>query len=138
MLLLHVYICRLYDYTKIKNADIVEYFSRSDKLNMHVQYSQRHSATIQHDRHIIHPSDLDISFVLFNISSKFLLHLECYLLAPKRHTRISKWIKQTKRYVSITKTSDTPTTAIHYVMYLTVPYIHHLCLQLYYQHCQKY
>jgi hypothetical protein len=31
-----------------------------------------------------------IYFVLLNISSKFLLHLECYLLSPKRHIKIIK------------------------------------------------
>jgi hypothetical protein len=41
------------------------------------------------------------------LSSKFLLHLECYLLSSKRHIRISEWIKQTKRHISITKKSDT-------------------------------
>ena len=40
------------------------------------------------DRRITHLDDLDISFVLLNISSKFLLHVECYLLSPKRHTYI--------------------------------------------------
>jgi hypothetical protein len=34
------------------------------------------------DRHNTHLGDLDISFVQLNISSKFLLHLECYLLSP--------------------------------------------------------
>jgi hypothetical protein len=42
------------------------------------------------DRRIPHLSDTDISFVLFNISSKFLLYLECYLLSPKRHKKVSK------------------------------------------------
>jgi hypothetical protein len=40
------------------------------------------------DRGITHPGDLDISFVLLKISSKFLLHLECYLILPKRHIKI--------------------------------------------------
>ena len=73
---------------------------------MDIQYSQRHSVINHCDRHITHLSDTDISFVLLNISSKFLLHLESYLLSPKRHIRISKWIKQIKRYISITKKSD--------------------------------
>jgi hypothetical protein len=42
------------------------------------------------DSCITHLGDLDISFVLLNISSKFLLHLECYLLSPKRYIKISK------------------------------------------------
>ena len=41
---------------------------------------QRHSVIYHCDRRITHLSDLDISFVLLNISAKFLLHLECYLL----------------------------------------------------------
>ena len=45
--------------------------------------------TNHHDRCITHLSDLDISFVLVNISSKFHLHLECYLLSPKRHIKTS-------------------------------------------------
>jgi hypothetical protein len=60
---------------------------------MYVQYSQRHSMINHSDRRITHLGDLDISFVLLNISLKFLLHLECYLLSPKRHIKISKWIK---------------------------------------------
>jgi hypothetical protein len=44
------------------------------------------------DRHITDLSDTDISFVLFNISSKFLLYLECYLLSPKRHKKVIKEI----------------------------------------------
>jgi len=34
------------------------------------------------DQHITR-GDMDIFFVLFDISSKFLLYLECYLLSPK-------------------------------------------------------
>ena len=41
-------------------------------------------------RPIIHLGDLDISFVLLHISSKFLLPLGYCLLSPKRHTKISK------------------------------------------------
>ena len=41
---------------------------------------QRHSVINHCDRRITHLGDLDISFVLLNISAKFLLHLECYLL----------------------------------------------------------
>ena len=43
------------------------------------------------DRRITHLSDTDISFVLFNISSKFVLYLECYLLSPKMHKKVSKF-----------------------------------------------
>jgi hypothetical protein len=42
------------------------------------------------DRHITYLGDLDISFVLLNIFSKFLLHIEFYLLSPKRHIKIIK------------------------------------------------
>jgi hypothetical protein len=45
-----------------------------------LQYSQRHSEINHCDRDITHLGDLDISFVYLNISSTFLLHLECYLL----------------------------------------------------------
>jgi hypothetical protein len=72
------------------------------------------------DRRITHLSDTDISFVLFNISSKFVLHLECYLLSPKRHKKVSKLIKQSKKYISITKKSDTSITVIYHGMSLTV------------------
>jgi len=41
------------------------------------------------DRRITLLGDLDISFVLYNISSKFLSHLECFLLSPKRHIKIN-------------------------------------------------
>ena len=53
------------------------------------------------DRRITHLGDMDISVDLLNISSKSLLHLECYLLSPKRHIKISKEIKLTKRYKGI-------------------------------------
>jgi hypothetical protein len=53
-----------------------------------VQYSQRHTMINHCDRPITHLGDLDISFLLINIFSKFLLHLECYLLSPKRHIKI--------------------------------------------------
>ena len=53
-----------------------------------LQYSHR---VINHcDRRITHPGDLDTSFVLLDMSSKFLVHLECYLLSSKRHIKISK------------------------------------------------
>ena len=67
----------------------------------------------QFDRHITLLGDLDISFVLYNISSKFLSHLECFLLSPKRHIKISK---QTKRCISMTKKSDTSITVIYHAM----------------------
>jgi hypothetical protein len=41
-------------------------------------------------RPITHLGDLDISFFLLHISSKFLLPLGYCLLSPKRHTKISK------------------------------------------------
>jgi hypothetical protein len=75
------------------------------------------------DRRITHLGDLDISFVLLNIFSKFILHLECYLLSLKRHIKISKWIKQNKRYISITMKSDMSITVICHAMSLTVLYI---------------
>jgi hypothetical protein len=48
-----------------------------------LQYSQRHSVINHYDRRITHLDDLDISFILSNISLKFVLHLECYLLLIK-------------------------------------------------------
>ena len=42
-----------------------------------VQYSQRHSMINHSERRITRLSDLNISFVLLNISSKFPLSLEC-------------------------------------------------------------
>jgi len=50
------------------------------------------NSTVQSERSITHLGDLDISFVLLTIFSKFPLHLECYLqlLPPKRHIKISK------------------------------------------------
>ena len=55
-----------------------------------LQYSQRHTMINHSDRRITHLGDLDISFVLLDMSSKFLVHLECYLLSSKRHIKISK------------------------------------------------
>ena len=68
--------------------------------------------------------DLDISFVLLNIISKFLLHVECYLLPPRRHIKISKQIKQIKRYISITKKGDTSITVIYHTMSPTAVFSH--------------
>ena len=67
--------------------------------------------------------DTDISFFPFNISSKFLLYLECYLLLPKMHKKVSKQIKQSKKYVNITKKSGTSITVIYHAMSMTVMYI---------------
>ena len=86
-----------------------------------LEYSQRHSVISHCDRHITHLGDLIISYVS-NISSKISLHLECYLPSPKRHIKISKQIKQIKRYISITKKSDTSMTVIYHNMSLTVLY----------------
>ena len=55
-----------------------------------LQYSQRDTMINHCDRRITHLSDTDISFVLFNISSKFLLYLECYFLSPKMYKKVSK------------------------------------------------
>jgi hypothetical protein len=55
-----------------------------------IQYSQRHIMINHCDRRITLLSDTDISFVLFNISSKFLLYLEYYLLSLKMHKKVSK------------------------------------------------
>ena len=87
-----------------------------------IQYRQRHTMINYCDRLITHLSDTDISFVLLIIFSKFFLHLECYLLSPKRHIKINKQIKQTKRYISITKKSDMSITLIYHAMSLTVLY----------------
>ena len=72
---------------------------------------------------------LDTSFVLVNLSSKILLHLECYLLPSnyKRHIKISKYIKQNKKYISITKMSDMSITVIYHAIPLTVQCAKH-CL----------
>jgi hypothetical protein len=43
-----------------------------------IQYRQRHSVINHCDIHITHLGDLEIYFVLLNISSKFHLHLECH------------------------------------------------------------
>jgi hypothetical protein len=48
------------------------------------------------DRHITYLGDLDISFVLLNIFSKFLLHIEFYLLSPKRHIKILNRLNRPK------------------------------------------
>ena len=82
--------------------------------------SQRHTMINHCDRRITHLSDTDISIDLFNIASKFLLYLECYLLSPKMHKKVSKYIKQTQRYISFSKKSDTSITVIYHAMSLTV------------------
>ena len=94
--------------------------------NLHacnVQYSQRHTMINHCDRHITLLSDLDISFVLLNISLKFLLHLECYLLSPKRHIRISKCIKHINiKYISVSLRRVIRLSLIYHAMSLTVLY----------------
>ena len=62
----------------------------TQKTRKHIQYSQRHSVINHCDRRINHLGDFDISFVLLNKFSQFLLHLQCYLLSSKRHIKISK------------------------------------------------
>jgi hypothetical protein len=91
-----------------------------------LQYSQRHDVINHYDRRITHLGDLDISFVLLNIFSKFLLHLGCYLLSPKRHI---------KRCISITKKSDTSITVIYHadLLYCKLKYLCLILLSLFRQ-----
>ena len=88
-----------------------------------VQYSQRDTRINHCDRRITLLSDTDISFVLFNISSKFLLYLEYYLLSPKMHKKVNKLIKHSIKYISTTKKSDMSITVIYHGMSLTVLYM---------------
>ena len=53
-----------------------------------------------YDWHITHLDVMDISIVLFNISSKFLLYLECYILSPKIPKKV---IKIHKKVIKIHK-----------------------------------
>jgi hypothetical protein len=55
-----------------------------------IQSSQRHSVINHCDRHFYSSWWDGYIFGLFNISSKLLLHLECYLIKHKRHIKISK------------------------------------------------
>ena len=77
------------------------------------KYSQRHSVINHCGRHITHLNDLNISFVLLNISSKFLLHLVILTITQKAY--------QNKSYISITKKNDMPITVIYHAISLTVP-----------------
>jgi uncharacterized radical SAM superfamily Fe-S cluster-containing enzyme len=87
---------------------------------------------------ITYLGDLDIPFVLLNISSKFILHLDCYLLSPKRHIKISKYqidLLHSPRsviqyvhcisdwFITLTKISNTVCT-----LYITVIYYVHTVL----------
>jgi len=113
-----------------------------------IQYSQRHNVINHCDRRITHLGDLNISFVLLDISSKFLLHLECWLLSPKRHIKWSKRLNTPKGIsvslrkvihlsqwiimlclwlycISITNISDMSITVIYHCMSLTVLYQYH-------------
>ena len=102
----------------------MESYENEKKIFPDVIYStvKRHSVINHCDRSITLLGDLDISFVLLNIFSKFLLHLECYLLSHKRQIKISKQLKQTKRYIGFTKMSDTSITVIYHTMSLSVLY----------------
>jgi hypothetical protein len=64
---------------------------------------------------VIHVLSLLTDTVMYSI-----LHLECFLLSPKRHIKINK---QTKRCISMTKKSDTSITVIYHGMSLTVLYV---------------
>ena len=102
-------------------------YLRVEKLcPISIQYSQRQSVITLIDVSlilVIWIYSVLISFVLLNISSKFLLHLECYLLSHNRHVKISKQIKQNKRYISITKISDMSHSDLYHAMSLTVLYL---------------
>jgi hypothetical protein len=57
----------------------------NDCMQEYTHYSTVKNIVINHcDRCITHLGDFDISFVLLNISSKFLLHSECYLLSHQK------------------------------------------------------
>jgi hypothetical protein len=53
-------------------------------VSKHYSFKQKNTVS----RHTTYLGDLDISFVLLNIFSKFLLQLECYLLSPKKLIKI--------------------------------------------------
>ena len=118
-------------------------------LLSNIQYSQKHNVINHCDRRITHLGHFNISFVLLDISSKFLLHLECWLLSPNRHIKWSKRLNTPKgisvslrkviRFVvhlsqwiimlclwlyciSITNISDMSITVIYHCMSLTVLY----------------
>jgi hypothetical protein len=65
---------------------------------------------------------MDIPIVLFNISSKVILYLECYLLSPKNLKKLSKKIKHSKEYIIVTKIWGVSITVIYHAMSLTVLY----------------
>ena len=73
---------------------------------------------------ITHLCVMDIPIVLFNISSKFILYLECYLISPKNLKKLSKKIKQSKeyQYIIITKIWGVSITVMYHAMSLTVLY----------------
>ena len=102
----------------------MESYENGKKIFSDVIYNtvKRHSMINHCDRRITLLGDLDISFVLLNTFSKFLLHLECYLLSHKRNIKISKQLKQTTRYIGIAKMSDTSITVIYHTMSLSVLY----------------
>jgi hypothetical protein len=61
------------------------------RLGCNYTVLQSETQLINHcSRHITHFGELDIFFVLLKIYSKFISHLECYLLPHKRLIKISK------------------------------------------------
>ena len=76
------------------------------------------------DRRVTHlgDGDLNISLVLLNISSKFLLHFECYLLLLEGRVNIhvGGWIKGC---IGITGRGDASVAVICHAMSLTVLYV---------------
>ena len=62
-------------------------------FKLFLPYSRRHYSVINHCDRCTNVSLILVIWIyllFYYISSKFLLHLECYLLSPKRHTKISK------------------------------------------------
>jgi hypothetical protein len=68
----------------------VLFLSCSSVLVIKHTVSQRYSVINHWDRHFYSSWWFGYIFGLFNISSKFLLHLECYLIKHKRHIKIIK------------------------------------------------
>ena len=85
-----------------------------------LQYSQRHDVVGRCGGRVALLGDVDVSLVLFSISSRFLLYLECYLLSLKMQRKVGKCVERGRRCICIAGMSDASVTVICHSMSLTV------------------
>ena len=96
----------------VKSIKLLSFLIQSDRKLL---YSQRHSMINHCDRRITHLGDMNISFVLCNISSNFLLWVTC------NHPKCINRLNRTKNI------SELPRWVIHLSQWFIIP-----CIWMYY------